>query len=178
MGQGQGPDLAIFHCMLTMVGDSWSSCLALIGFFSDCQENMGAIEAQIRHWYNPADPSSLHRGSAITVLYTSPLTSMPIVGTSHRLKSMTHVVQGKSTHNCRIEYIWRFVRHHVTQGFRDLFYELHRLRVFNPLSPTEMFYLQHVFLPVVQKALDDFRDMWNKHPIRGPRCSSVPRHAV
>ena len=83
MGQGKGPDLPIFHCMLTMVGDSWSPCLALIGFLTDCQENMGAIEAQIRHWYNPADPSSLHRGSAITVLYTSPLTSMPIVGTSH-----------------------------------------------------------------------------------------------
>lgn len=77
--------------------------------------------------------------------------------------------QGRSTHNCRMEYIWRFVRTHVTDGFRELFHDLHKRNLFNPASPCEMFYLQHVFLPVVQSALDDFRDMWNHHKIRGDR---------
>ena len=46
------------------------------------QENILAILEQINHWFDPSKPETLGRGSAIT---------------------------GKSTHNCRIEYLWRYV---------------------------------------------------------------------
>ena len=80
--------------------------------------------------------------------------------------------QGKSTQNCRIEYIWRFVKQHVTLPFRNTFFQMYNQNVFDYTDQCDLFYLQVTFLPSVQAALDDFREMWNHHRIRGQRCVS------
>jgi hypothetical protein len=108
-------------------------------------ENKLAILDQIDHHYDEARPSTLKRGSAIT---------------------------GPSTQNCRIEYLWRFVRMHVTGKFRAAFNEMRNRGLIDPTDPIDLFYLQAVFLPIVQQALDRFRRMWNEHLIAGRRTVS------
>ena len=55
-------------------------------------------------------------------------------------------------------------------GFRSTFKELEQNGFFDRNSEYDIFCLQRVFMPVVQEALDDFREMWNNHLIVGPRC--------
>jgi hypothetical protein len=69
------------------------------------------------------------------------------------------------------EYIWRYVREDVVDGFRETFKELEKKKLFTRDSDHDLFCLQRVFIPVVQEALDDFRTMWNEHVIVGPRFS-------
>ena len=65
----------------------------------------------------------------------------------------------------------RFVRTHVTDRFRSTFFELERRALLDRSCEMDLFYLQHTFVPVVQQALDEFRDMWNNHLIRGVRST-------
>ena len=111
-------------------------------------ENVLAILAQINKWWDGIDGSpSLTRGSAIT---------------------------GRSTQNCRIEYIWRYVAEHVTRPFKALFKLMINLGLLDPEDPCELFCLHVIFLPVLQEELDDFRDMWNTHQIRSaPKTHST-----
>jgi hypothetical protein len=108
-------------------------------------ENRLAILDQIDHHFDEARPETLQRGSAIT---------------------------GPSTQNCRIEYLWRFVRMHVSGKFRAAFFEMMRRGILNPSSEIELFYLQTIFLPIVQAYLDRFRRMWNEHLIAGRRTTA------
>jgi hypothetical protein len=61
------------------------------------------------------------------------------------------------------------VREQVVDGFRSTFHELEKKGMFDRNSEYDVFCLQRVFIPVVQEALDDFREMWNNHLIVGPR---------
>jgi hypothetical protein len=108
-------------------------------------ENRLAILALIDHHYDEARPETLTRGSAIT---------------------------GRSVQNCRIEYLWRFVKTHVSSKFRATFFEMQRRGLLNPNSEIDLFYLQFVFLPIVQQYLDRFRRMWNSHLIAGRRTTA------
>ena len=56
---------------------------------------------------------------------------------------------------------------HVTQAFRNTFHNMHKFKVFDYTDEVDVFYLQVMFLPAVQAALEDFREMWNYHRIRG-----------
>jgi len=76
---------------------------------------------------------------------------------------------GRSCQNCRAEYIWNFVKKHVTSYFRALFFRMQKEKVMDPNLPTDLFCLQAVFVPMVQDACNDFRRMWNSHRIRGQR---------
>mmetsp|Transcript_3201 Transcript_3201/g.6927 ORF Transcript_3201/g.6927 Transcript_3201/m.6927 type:complete len:584 (-) Transcript_3201:110-1861(-) len=79
-------------------------------------------------------------------------------------------ITGRSAQNCRAEYIWNFVKRHVSGPYRELFFRMMRdLCVLDPSSPTDLFCLHAVFIPRVQAACDRFRQMWNYHRIRGPR---------
>lgn len=63
-----------------------------------------AVIEQINHWYDEERPETLRRGSAIT---------------------------GKSTDNCRMEYIWRYVGAHVTKLFREVFNMMRQVGILN-----------------------------------------------
>ena len=76
---------------------------------------------------------------------------------------------GRSCQNCRAEYIWNFVKKHVTSYFRQVFFEMMRRRILDISSPTDLHALHAVFVPQVRHACDEFREMWNHHRIRGER---------
>ena len=106
-------------------------------------ENAGAIAEQLEHHRQSDDGSGRWRGSAIT---------------------------GRSSQNCRAEYIWNFLKRHVSAPYRELFFRMMReLEILDASSPTDLFCLHAVFLSRIQAACDRFRRMWNSHRIRGPR---------
>ena len=78
---------------------------------------------------------------------------------------------GRSTENCRIEYLWRFLKTHVTGKFRACFFEMMKRGLLMKGSEIDLFYLQTIFVPIVQSSLDRFRRMWNEHLISGLEIS-------
>ena len=109
------------------------------------KENVKAIQAQWEHWWDDAltQAENERRGSALT---------------------------GRSMHNARAEYIWAFVKKHVSGCFRTKFRRMEKeLNILDPSDARDLFCLHAVFISVIQSALDDFRDMWNNHMIRGVR---------
>lgn len=76
------------------------------------------------------------------------------------------VITGRSVHNQRIERLWRDVFTYVLQHYYNLFYFLESNGELDPNNEVDMFALQYVFLPRVNRALDHFITQWNNHPLR------------
>ena len=109
------------------------------------KENVRAMEAQYMYWWDDSlsDHDNLKRGS---------------------------VLSGRSVQNCRAEYIWRYVKKQVTNFFRKTFMRLAmEYKLLDAGNVEHLFCLHAVYLPLIQRALDDFREMWNHHRIRGGR---------
>ena len=75
------------------------------------------------------------------------------------------VLTGRSTHNERIERLWRDVSRCVSSGFKDTFSALEAEGVLNPMNEIDIFCLHFVFLPRLNKSLADFQGGWNCHPL-------------
>ena len=85
----------------------------------------------------------------------------------HRYTVATNpVITGRSIHNQRIERLWRDVFTYVLQHYYNLFYYLEANNELKPTNEIEMFALQYVFLPRINRALDIFTVQWNNHPMR------------
>ena len=77
-------------------------------------------------------------------------------------------IAGASTHNQRIERLWRDVYRCVAATFHSLFY-LEAFHELDPLSDVDLFVLHTVFLPRINKCLSEFAAGWNSHPMRNER---------
>lgn len=79
------------------------------------------------------------------------------------------IVVGSSTHNVRIERLWRDVFRCVASVFYTTFKRLEEEEKLNPLNEIDIYCLHRAFLPRINAALDVFTESWNNHPISGER---------
>ncbi len=76
------------------------------------------------------------------------------------------VITGSSTHNHRIERMWRDVRRVVVRQFQNLFNYMESYGLLDPLDDAHLFALHYVFIPRVNRALAEFQRQHNHHPLR------------
>ena len=75
------------------------------------------------------------------------------------------VITGSSTHNERVEHLWRDVYRCVTVLYYDEFCSLEEEGNLDPLNEVDIFCLHYVLLPRIQKTLDSLMESWNNHCI-------------
>ena len=88
-------------------------------------------------------------------------------------RNASAVVTGASTHNERIEWLWRDVFRSVTSLFYDVFRMLEDDDKLNTLNEVDMYCLHFVFQPRINAALKSFMESWNNHSLsRKPHSKS------
>ena len=75
------------------------------------------------------------------------------------------IIKGSSVHNERFERMWRDVTRNVSSSFIATFHELEAEEILNPDNEVDIFCLQVVFLPCVNKRLAEFQGSWNNHSL-------------
>ena len=73
------------------------------------------------------------------------------------------VITGSSTHNERVERLWRDVYRCVCVTFHNLFSSMEDEGVLNSLNEVDLYCLHFVFLPRIQHTLNSFIESWNNH---------------
>ena len=79
--------------------------------------------------------------------------------------SPSSVITGRSTHNERVERMWRDITRCASSSFIELFLALEADGVLDPVNEVDIFCLHFVFLPRINKSLMDFQGSWNCHPL-------------
>lgn len=79
--------------------------------------------------------------------------------------SMSAVITGSSTHNERIERLWRDVYRCVGVIYHDCFRQLEEENCLDPLNETDMYCLHFVFIPRINSTLTTFIESWNNHSL-------------
>jgi len=76
------------------------------------------------------------------------------------------MITGSSTHNQRIEHLWCDMHKCTTLLYYRLFYFMEHQGLLDPLNEYHLWVLYFVFLPRINKSLNEFTRSWNNHPIR------------
>ena len=76
------------------------------------------------------------------------------------------MLTGSSTHNQRIERLWRDMHSSVTLLYYRLFYHLEQLDLLDPLNNLHLWALHYTYFPRINRSLTEFIHSWNNHPIR------------
>ena len=90
----------------------------------------------------------------------------------HVLVGSSGVIVGKSTHNQRIERLWRDVFSGCLHHYYEAFYHLEENGCLDHLCPEHLFALQYVFLPRINASLATWLGAWVSHRMR--TTSSTP----
>ncbi|XP_068723738.1 uncharacterized protein [Montipora capricornis] len=75
-------------------------------------------------------------------------------------------IAGPSTHNQRMERLWRDVFRCVCHFYYYLFYAMESTGILNTDNPIHVFTLHLIFIPRINKALDEFCEAFNHHKVR------------
>ena len=74
-------------------------------------------------------------------------------------------IAGPSTHNQRIERLWRDVYRCVSSTYHEVFYFMEAQQILDPENELHLFVLHCVFLPRINRSLQSFSSAWNRHPL-------------
>lgn len=83
------------------------------------------------------------------------------------------MITGKSTHNQRIERLWRDVFDGATGFYYELFYFMEDKGILNPLDQCDLSALHYVYLPLINEKLSTWRCAWSKHRLRTAKSSPM-----
>lgn len=75
------------------------------------------------------------------------------------------VITGSSTHNERVERMWRDLGKSVTSVFSSTFSLLEEGGVLDPLNEVDLFCLHFTFIPRLNSSLRNFQASWNLHSL-------------
>ena len=75
------------------------------------------------------------------------------------------VICGSSTHNQIIECLWRDVRRVVLCQYQNIFSYLEAYNLLDCLLDVHLFALHYVYIPRINRALDEFVRQYNNHPL-------------
>ena len=79
------------------------------------------------------------------------------------------VITGASTHNQRIERLWRDVFRCVASLFYQTFHAMEEENILDCLNEVDLYCLRFVYLKRINEALESFVESWNNHPISSER---------
>ena len=83
----------------------------------------------------------------------------------HRRIERRSMLVGSSVHNQRIERFWRDLHRCVTGIYYRLFYFLEEQGILDPLNEYHLFALHFIYLPRINRSMEEFRSGWNHHSI-------------
>ncbi len=76
------------------------------------------------------------------------------------------MITGSSTHNQRIERLWRDMQRCVCELYYRLFYHLENSDLLDPTNEIHIYALHFIYVPRINKSLSSFKEAWNHHRIR------------
>lgn len=85
------------------------------------------------------------------------------------------MLTSRSVHNQKIECLWLEVKKNIVSYYRNLFYFLEQNRFLDPLNECHLFSLHYIYVPRLNRELNEMSGSWNNHPIDTQGYRS-PRH--
>ena len=83
------------------------------------------------------------------------------------------MITGKSSHNQRIERLWRDVFEGVFSLYYQLFYFMEDQALLDPFNNLHIAALHYVYLPKINEKLEVWRNAWSKHRMRTVKSSPI-----
>ncbi|KAK5650433.1 hypothetical protein RI129_001462 [Pyrocoelia pectoralis] len=74
-------------------------------------------------------------------------------------------ITGRSVHNQRIERLWSEVNRVVSKQFKQLFWFMEEENLLDEQNETDLFCVNYVYLPRIQRSLNEFISQWNFHKL-------------